>query len=801
MKIANNFLLLSIVIFLCFGSFLSLTANTETPAQTGISSQIEISNSFVIITYSSTTKSLEVTARPEMKVVLRNLLPEKVTGVVSKQKSKSPEWGEGNSLVFSTVDGGNISFTLYNGFPFLVVDQIVKNNGTSITDIQKLNPFSFIVDLGKPADQLMTLGTGGLLKPDKNPGSYLFLTTVNPTTRNGVVAGWLTNNKGSGVLFSEITSGFVKIKPQIDYGRFRLPAGKSEATETLLIGYFDDARLGEEQFADALAKAHHIKMRERSAVYCTWYSEKNGGAGNEAGTIELAHYIKNNLKPFGLGVIQIDDQWQDGGNYNGPRRAFDRVNPKGGYPNGMVTTTSTIKKAGLSAGIWWMPFSRNYQDPEYKYRQHWFARRTNGEPYETTWGGTSLDLTQPEVLQHVANVSRTLQNWGFDYFKMDGLWTGTVTEQVYINDGYKNDSIGNCQPLFNPMVTQIEAYRNGLKLIRKTTKNKVFLSGCCISQNMRSFGSAIGLVDAMRIGPDFNHDGENIRTGVIRASRLYFLNGRVWWNDPDPSMLRESGKATADGASQGIGSVTRAKLLPSFVALSGQFFLSSDWLPELPAARVEIMKRTMASHTGIARPVDAFDKTLPSIWLATDQKTGTTRNVIGLFNWNTTSQTLGCSLKWAGLNENMQYHAFDFWANHPLPDIENSISSDLPAESCQLIAIRAKLNHPVVVSTSQHVTQGMIDLLAEKWENNTLSGTSKLIGEDYYEMRIAGINDGAPRKLEEALVIENSGEAKIKILQTSDSGWIRVAIYSEKDQLVKWQLKFKTDSQNNNVLK
>jgi hypothetical protein len=122
------------------------------------------------------------------------------------------------------------------------------------------------------------------------------------------------------------------------------------------------------------------------------------------------------------------------------------------------------------------------------------------------------------------------------------------------------------------------------------------------------------------------------------ASRLYFLNGKIWWNDPDPSMLREKGASTADGAAQGIGSLTRARLLPSFVAVSGQFFLSSDWIPDLPNDRIEIMKRCMASHTGVARPVDAFEKSLPSIWIASDAKSGTERNVIGLYNWDLAPQ-------------------------------------------------------------------------------------------------------------------------------------------------------------------
>jgi hypothetical protein len=764
--------------------------HSEKPGE-GKENSNTISNSFLTVTYNPTEKSLDVVSKLTGRTFLRNVLPAGITGTFVKKDIENPSFGKGSGLVFETTDGGSVLFALYATQPFLFITQTVNNKSGEILDIQKLNPVSFLIDLGKPADNLKTLGTGGLLDPDKNPGSYVFLTTVDPATRNGVVSGWLTNEKGSGVVFSGTTDGLVEIKAQIDYGHFRLASGKSEATETLVIGYFDDARLGEELFAEAIAKQQNIKMKPRSAVYCTWYSEKNGGAGREALTVELAGFIKNNLKPYGMNVLQIDDQWQDGGDYNGPRRAFDRVNPKGGYPNGMATTVNAIKNAGLTAGIWWMPFARNHQDPEYKDRQHWFAYRTNGQPFETSWGGTSLDLTNPEVQVHIAYVAKTLHNWGYDYFKMDGLWTGTVTEQVYINDGYKVDSIGNCKPLFDPQKTQIEAFRDGLKILRNAVGEEVFFSGCCVSQNMRSFGASFGLVNSMRIGPDFNHDGQSIRTGAIRASRLYFLNGRVWWNDPDPSMIREGGKSAADGSASGIGSLTRARLLPSYVAVSGQFFLSSDWLPILPADRIEIMKRCMASHTGTARPVDAFDKNLPSIWIASDNKTGIERNVIGLFNWDTIHSEISSSLSWAGLKDNTTYYAFDFWGNKPLPDVSGSFKYNLDPESCQVIALRARANHPVVVSTSQHVTQGMIDLLAENWENETLSGASSLIGGDTYELRIAGLNDGEELMFDSAIISGDQGNASIEILPQTEKGWLRVSIKSKTSQVVKWQVKFK----------
>ena len=46
-----------------------------------------------------------------------------------------------------------------------------------------------------------------------------------------------------------------------------------------------------------------------------------------------------------------------------------------------------IRRHSLLAGIWFMSFARNHQDPEYNDRQDWFMRCPDGKPYETVWGG------------------------------------------------------------------------------------------------------------------------------------------------------------------------------------------------------------------------------------------------------------------------------------------------------------------------------------------------------------------------------------------------------------------------------
>ena len=405
--------------------------------------------------------------------------------------------------------------------------------------MRKAVPAVFTLELGKPAGELRTLGTGGLLAPDANPGSYLFLTCADPATRRGVVAGWITHERGSGVVFSGVKDGKVEFKAQLDYGHLQLPAGATAKLETLAIGVFDDARLGEEQYGDALARQHRIKLRPQVAGYCTWYSI---GAGNEKSIVELAEFAARELKPFGFSFVQIDDGWQDGRSFNGPLRGFDRVKPDGPYPHGMQPVAEKIKQLGLTPGIWFLPFARNYQDPEYQDRQHWFVKRTGGQPYDNYWGGTSLDLTHPEVRGHLTNLVKTIRSWGYDYFKMDGLWTGMAAEQIaYVNDGYRDDGIGQQRPLPRSSENQhrglprrVEAVARGGRAGRVLLRLQRGPEHA--DPGRRRSAWWIRCASAPTTKPGWG----GVASGPLRGSRLYFLNGRIWWNDPDPYYVRGS---------------------------------------------------------------------------------------------------------------------------------------------------------------------------------------------------------------------------------------------------------------------
>jgi hypothetical protein len=753
---------------------------------------LSVENQSLVARYDEAAGRFSVAEKSSGTVFVKTGRLEVTNAIATVQGIRDAIFGRGNAIVLTQADGTSASLELYPELPFVLVREVRHNQTGDAIDLAHALPATFTLDLDKPASELRTLGTAGLTAPDKNPGSYLFLTCADPATRRGVVAGWLTEDRGSGVIFSSVKDGAVEFRARIDHGHLLIPAGASAKLETLAIGIFDDARLGEENFAHAIQRQYHIRLRPRQATYCSWYAEKHGEAGDETSTVELAQFAAKELKPFGLGVVQIDDEWQDSRHFNGPRRGFDRVRPDGPYAHGIAPVAAGVEKAGLTFGLWWLPFGRNFQDPEYTNRLDWFVKRQNGKPYDTDWGGTCLDLTQPGVQAQLARLARLYRAWGVKYYKMDGLYTGAACDQTYVNDGFKEDYFGNNLPFHNPFKSNIEAYRDGLKLIRKNAGDDVFFSGCCIAQNMRELG-AIGLVDSMRIGPDANG---NLRSGPEHGTKLYFLNGRVWWNDPDPCVVRAGGGGIGGKAV----TLDQARLTASWVAIAGQFFLVSDWLPALPPERLDILKRTMLSHRATARPVDYFDRALPTTWLVTATNNNVRRDVIGVFNQETNALKVDFSCARLGLESGRKYFAFDFWANSPAPDFQDEFKCEVPAAACRVIAVRGAEDHPVLVSTSRHVTQGIVDVTGENWDagKKTLSGVSEVVGKEPYELRVAGLDaNGKKWKLVSVTVSAKDQAADVTITSkpviAGEDGWCRVGIASKTSRPVNWALEFAAD--------
>jgi hypothetical protein len=742
---------------------------------------LKIENETLVVKWSARSHQLSVRDRFSGKDFLQNVTLNGPGGMAILTNATSKTFGAGQAIEIGYPDGNCDTVRLFPHLPFALFCSSLHNGGATVAVTRSVCPFSGTVNLGRPAAQLETLGTGGLLAPDQNPGSYAWLAVGEPRSRNGAVFGWLTDERGSGVLFSQVNDQVVRVDGQIDYGRLTRAPGKSTELETLAVGFFNDARLGLEAWADAVAKVEEIHLPPEPVVYCTWYSRPYGEASDEKHFAENAAFLATNLAPFGFSVAQIDEGWEAGVSSNtfagGPPRDFTQSNPNGPYPHGMEDMAARVKSLGLMPGLWFEPFAGTSYDPHFAAHQDWFVKREDGKPYEATWGGTCFDLTEPGARAYVSNlVRRITHDWGYEYIKTDGLWTGTATPLEWVNSGYTNDHIGDAV-FHDPDVPNIQAYRSGLKLVREAAGTSVFILGCASPQNMRSYRPAMGLVDAMRIGPDSDATWKEMLYAPTFGSRQYFLNGRVWHNDPDAFYVRDSVP------------LNEARALCSWVTISGAMNTSSEWYPGLSPARLDLLRRTMPSHGLLSvRPADLFEHDPPRIWLLSDTRRAPRRDVIGLFNWSDQELQFDDSLAHIGLDANTKYVAFGYWRNELLPPFKGRLKISVPPRTSCVLAVRPVAHHPQLISTSRHITQGIVDVLAENWDakTKTMSGCSQVVGGNDYELRI--VSRTAPATL---TVSQADKAAGVKTSFNQEGRLLRVKIESPVSRDVSWSAEFK----------
>ena len=704
------------------------------------------------------------------------------------------------------------TFTLYESSPFLFVHSTVHNTTDNPLVVASLELFKVRAELGVPAKQLRSFGTGFLKSLDEPATSFSFTALVEPESRRGLVAAQLTHQQSSGVFTTQVEGEAVSIGGRLDFGRFQVDAGQSRDTDTFVIGYFDDARVGLETYADSIARHHSIKLKTQAVDYCTWYHAR---ASDEKKLAENTEFAAKHLAPFGLDVIQIDDDWQaltpsfskpeTQQRGKGPVKTF--VESKENYASGMAAAATNITDHKFTAGLWFMPFAGGYRTSYFADKQDLFAHWPDGTPVEDPrWSGTLLDLTNPKTQAFVHDRTKRIYDWGYRYFKLDGMHTGTVTYNVYVNTDWRTQGLTNSRnfvgsqeslakvdsnepstALHDPTKTHIEAYRIGLDTLRKAAPD-AFMLGCNVSQNMRSMGAAFDKIDAMRIGPDNGRGGsgrwDHVTKGALHGSNLYFLNARVWHNDPDPVYVRESNPLES------------ARWMVSWVAVTGSMLTTSEQFSELPPERLDMLRRAMPTvfrntRSGdklISRPVDLFDSETPRIWLLTDTRKPVRRDVIGLFNWNENeAETIESSVSRIGLDDGHSYVAFDYWANKFVEPFKGKLHQTLPAGTCRVLAVRPEADHPQLLSTSRHITQGVIDVLEERWDadSRTLSGRSTVVAGDPYELRIALPADGT-WIIKETSVSEG---ATIKAGEADKRG-VRVMITPQRTTEIRWSIRF-----------
>jgi alpha-galactosidase len=156
-----------------------------------------------------------------------------------------------------------------------------------------------------------------------------------------------------------------------------------------------------------------------------------------------------------------------------------------------------------------------------------------------------------------------------------------------------------------------------------------------------------------------------IRNTITR----WWMHGRLWQNDPDCLLVRDGETALTED---------EARTLATVIAMSGGMVLNSDDLTQLSDKRREWLSMLVPPYGKAARPLDVFESAMPRV-LEVD--IGSHR-MVAMCNWHEELATLDVPLVGEAVR------VFDAWSREDLGVHDGSISVEVAAHGCRLLAVR-----------------------------------------------------------------------------------------------------------------
>lgn len=489
--------------------------------------------------------------------------------------------------------------------------------------------------------------------------------------------------------------------------------------------------------------------------WCTWYYYYQQITEKEVK--QNARWIAENLKDFGAQYVQIDDGWQGTGRVS--TRDWTNISDK--FPAGMNGLASYIKSLGLTPGIWLAPHGQS-NESVVKNNPGIFLLKPDGVSASETWEGKYLvDPSIPDSHKYLRDLFTKLSSWGYEYFKIDG--------QPIVVGEYKTKKAS----MKNPSDDNVGLYRQTLESIRTAIGPDRYLLGCW---GMPIEG--VGIMNGSRTGGDvvLGWDG-GFMTALRATMQNYYLHNVAWYTDPDVLLVRSP------------LSLDQARAWATLQGLTGQAVLSSDRLMDLSEERVELLRRVYPAVD--IRPLDLFPADRNKrVWDLKVNHLDRNYDVVGVFNYDEgKSERINLNWQELGLPDNTLVHVYDFWNQEYLGAWEKGITVDLSPASTRVLTLLPSTDKVQLISTSRHITQGWIDLIAFNQNDaaNSFTGKSNVVRNDPYELRFV-FPRGKNFKVNSATAKSAAGSLPVKI--SNHQGWATVQILSPRTTKVGWSVSF-----------
>jgi hypothetical protein len=506
--------------------------------------------------------------------------------------------------------------------------------------------------------------------------------------------------------------------------------------------------------------------------WCTWYYYYRVITPDEV--LANAHWIARHLAPYGARYVQLDDGWQGHGPPGAGPRDWSTLDPRF-RSIGLAGLADSIRALGLEPGIWIAPHGQSNETVAR--RAGVFLWKPDGSSASSTWEGTYLlDPTAPAMRDYLHSLFAPLRRAGYRYFKIDGQ-TGVLRE-------YATKTSYMTGPVPNGPRDSVSAvlYRNTLRAIREAIGPDSYL--------LASWGTPLagmGWYNGSRTGGDIVLGWDGFLGAMAAIQRWNFLHNIAWYSDPDVLLVRPP---MSDGT---------VRAWATALGLTGQALMSSDRLTDLPEERVELLRRVYPAVD--IRPLDLYrpaNARKPIIDLKVNHL-GRTYDVVGIFNYDT-DRSANRHLAWRalGLDSTAAYHVFDFWNGTYYGAWHDGVFIDVPPADVRVLTLVRATDRPVLVSTSRHITQGWVDLLALDSGGTatrpTLAGRSRVVGGDPYTLTI-GLPAANPTLRLAAVHVEpDRGGAPVEVSWASHQGYATVTMRSPDTRTITWRLEFAPDT-------
>jgi hypothetical protein len=476
------------------------------------------------------------------------------------------------------------------------------------------------------------------------------------------------------------------------------------------------------------------------------------------------------LKPYGLRVWSIES-WQDNSGSQ-PVSQFHNLTLRPyaeQFPHGMKWLARQIRRLGFVPGIWTVPFGTG-DEQFYQRHRKWFLHHPGGRPMSNWCGRYVLDPSQPAVRRHMTESHRTMAAWGYDFFKIDGIFGGS---RHYSAQFYEAPEVRAAfrRPCEDPLARTVQALRRGLGPDR-------LLLACAGHYT----GPEVAVSDAARIGGDVVSPNQppDWHSYVAQASMILsclFVHGLVWYCDPDTLLV-----GTCSPLEQ-------VRVAASAIALAGQVTFAGDKLAALPPDRMWLLQRCLPVCE--VRPLDLYPiNQLVPIWDLKISRPFAQWDVVSVFNFDPQAEaTITVDIAELGLDAGKQYLVYDFWARKLLGRLSRRIPLALEPASNRLLAVHEDLGRPQWLSTDRHLTQGAVSLRDLAWDGSrlTLSGRSELVAGEQTRLVFsvpAGFRVRAAKAARAVTTrVENGGDGTVALL-----------LGSRRARVATWHLQFAADT-------